>query len=97
MLGKKEVQHIAELARIGMTEEEIEKYQKDLSAVLDYFKKLEEVDTEKVPTLDHIVGQKNVYRQEDRVEDFGEKGKNKILENVPHKKNSQIKVKSVLS
>ncbi len=36
MLSKEETQHIAKLARLGLSESEIEKYQKDLSAILDF-------------------------------------------------------------
>ena len=95
MLTKKEVAHIAALARIGLSEEEIPKYQKDLSAILDYFKKLEELDTEKTDPIGHITGRSNSYR-EDKARDFGDLGREAILENVPEKKDKFIKVKSVL-
>ena len=48
MLSKEEILHIATLARIGVSEKDVEKYQHDLSDILDYFKKLEEADTEGV-------------------------------------------------
>jgi len=49
MISKQEVEHIAKLARLELTEKEIEKLQKDMSAVLDYFdllKKAPKVETE---------------------------------------------------
>jgi aspartyl-tRNA(Asn)/glutamyl-tRNA(Gln) amidotransferase subunit C len=94
MLSKDEVQHIAQLARIGVTDEEVEKYQKELSAILDYFEQLKEVDTEKIEPIGHITGMENIYR-EDKAEDFGDKGKKEILENAPETKDGYIKVKSV--
>jgi len=95
MLEKKEIKHIASLARIGVSEKEIEKYRKDLSSVLDYFEKLEKVDTSKVEPIGHISGVENITRI-DRDEDFGNLGKDAIFKNVPEKKNGHIKVKSVL-
>lgn len=95
MLSKDEVQHIAALARIGLTDEEMEKYQKDLSAILDYFKKLQELDTENVEPVSYITGQFNVTRSDKR-EDFGDLGREAILKNIPEKKGGFVKVKSVL-
>ena len=95
MLTRDEVKKIASLARIGLDESEIPKYQKDLSAILDYFKKLQELNTEKVEPISHITGRFNFYR-EDKQEDFGDLGKEAIMENTPEKKDGFVKVKSVL-
>jgi len=95
MLSKNEIKHIAELARIGLNEKEIEKYRKDLSAVLDYFKKLEEIDTENVEPVGHITETLNIAR-EDREKEFSEAGKKKIIKNMPETKEGYLKVKSVL-
>jgi len=40
MISKEEVKHIAKLARLGLTEKEVGKYQKELSSILDYIEKL---------------------------------------------------------
>lgn len=95
MLSPEEVKKIAALARIGLTEEETEKYQKELSAILDYFKKLQELDTEKIEPIGHITGRFNSFR-EDKQEDFGSLGKVAIMKNAPETKDKFIKVKSVL-
>ena len=95
MLSKNEIKHIAELARIGLNEKEIEKYRKDLSAVLDYFKKLEEIDTENVEPVGHITETFNAAR-EDREKEFSEAGKKRIIKNMPETKEGYLKVKSVL-
>ncbi len=95
MLTKDEIKHIAALARISLTDEETEKYQKDLSAILDYFKKLEELDTEKIEPIGHITGRFNSFR-EDKQEDFGSLEKVAIMKNAPETKDKFIKVKSVL-
>lgn len=95
MLTQEEVFHIAELARIRLTKEEAEKYQRDLSAILSYFEKLQEVDTENVEPIGHITGVLNVYR-EDKKEDFGDLGREAILANLPRRNGDFIQVKSVL-
>jgi len=95
MLSKEEILHIATLARIGLDEKDIEKYQHDLSAILDYFKKLSELDVKNIQPIGHITGMQNVFRT-DRNEDFGPAGKEAIFKNVPETKDGYIKVKSVL-
>lgn len=95
MLTKEEVKKIAALARIGISKEEVEKHQKDLSAVLDYFKKLEELDTTDTEVIGHITGREDVWR-EDQAEAFGDLGKEAILKNAPETKDGYLKVKSVL-
>jgi len=95
MLSREEILNIATLARIGLDEKDIEKYQSELSAILDYFKKLEELDVKNVEPIGHITGMQDVFRT-DKNEDFGSIGKEEILKNVPEKKDGYIKVKSVL-
>ncbi len=95
MLSKEEILHIATLARIGVSEKDVEKYQHDLSDILDYFKKLEEADTEGIEPIGHITGMQNSFRT-DANADFGSLGKEAIMKNVPEVKDEYIKVKSVL-
>ncbi len=94
-LTKDEIRDIATLARIGVTDEEVDTFQKGLSDVLGYFKKLQEVDTENVEEIGHITGITDIYRS-DSVLELDEKGKKAIMDNVPDKKDNYIKVKSVL-
>ncbi|HDZ85373.1 MAG TPA: Asp-tRNA(Asn)/Glu-tRNA(Gln) amidotransferase subunit GatC [Candidatus Moranbacteria bacterium] len=93
MISKDEVKHIAALARIGLSDEEIEKYQKDLSTVLDWVEQLKEVDVENVEPVSHIIGMENVVR-DDKKTDYKHKGK--ITEMFPEKKDNYDKVKSAL-
>lgn len=95
MLSREEILNIATLARIGLEDKEIEKYQHELSDILDYFKKLEELDVSNVEPIGHITGMQDVFRN-DREEDFGGLGKDAILKNAPEVKDRFIKVKSVL-
>jgi aspartyl-tRNA(Asn)/glutamyl-tRNA(Gln) amidotransferase subunit C len=95
MLSREEVKHIASLSRIGIEDKEVEDYQKNLSAILDYFKELEELDTKSIEPIGHITGRDNVSRNDERgVKDKFE-GED-ILKNAPERKDGYIKVKSVL-
>ena len=94
-LTKDEVRDIVLLARIGVTDDEIILYQKDLSNVLGYFEKLQEVNTNGVEEIGHITGVTDVYRSDDVIE-MDDDGKEKIMDNIPNKRDSYIKVKSVL-
>ncbi|MFA6183800.1 MAG: Asp-tRNA(Asn)/Glu-tRNA(Gln) amidotransferase subunit GatC [Parcubacteria group bacterium] len=96
MLKKEDILHIAGLARIGLREEEIEKYQRELSLILDYFKKLEKVDTEKVEPIGHITGSHSVMR-DDTVSDCEENSKKEIINNFPLKRDDQAQVRSILA
>lgn len=101
MISKQEVQHIAKLARLGITEKEQGKFQKDLSSVLGYFKSLKQVDVSKVePTFhpaEHFFERKLGIMREDKPESQPVEVVNKLIEVVPAKKNRYVKVRSILS
>jgi len=93
MITKEEVEHIAKLARLGLTDEEIEKYQKELSSILDYIEKLKEVDIKGVEATCHSVKIENIMR-----EDKSAKVKtpeSKLMESAPETKEGYLKVKSI--
>jgi aspartyl-tRNA(Asn)/glutamyl-tRNA(Gln) amidotransferase subunit C len=91
MLSKKQVEHIAYLARLKLTEKEKEKFSKELSQILNFVKKLNEVDTEKVePFVFEKI--KNVLR-EDKIKKY-EKFK-KLIDQAPEKEGNFIKIKKV--
>jgi aspartyl-tRNA(Asn)/glutamyl-tRNA(Gln) amidotransferase subunit C len=94
MLTTEEVKHIALLARIGLSDSEVEKYRKELSGVLDFFHELGELDLSKETTDDGMPVKENDTR-EDRVVEFGGVGREDILNGVPVKKDGFIKVRSV--
>lgn len=92
-LTKDEVKHIAELARIGVDEEELEKFSTDLSAVLDWISKLEEADVSAVSPMARVAGSINVAR-EDRMRESD--SREEIIRLFPEERNGYDKVKSVL-
>lgn len=97
MISKDDVKHIAHLARIGITDEEVEKFQKDIGAILDYVKELEEVDTDAVEPTSHVTGIENVMRRDEVREKIPQDSKKKLIEAVPKKKSGYVKTKAILS
>jgi aspartyl-tRNA(Asn)/glutamyl-tRNA(Gln) amidotransferase subunit C len=94
MISKEEVQRIAKLARLELTEQEIEKMQKDLSSILDYMDILKKVKGGK-----EAVHAKNDAVNVVRKDEIGEKQPHlagDLIEAAPQKQDMYIKVKAVL-
>ncbi|HOW88322.1 MAG TPA: Asp-tRNA(Asn)/Glu-tRNA(Gln) amidotransferase subunit GatC [Candidatus Omnitrophota bacterium] len=60
-----DIKKVAELARLNLKPEEQAKLEKDLSAILDYVKKLEKLDTSKVEPTSHVLDMENVFRADE--------------------------------
>jgi aspartyl-tRNA(Asn)/glutamyl-tRNA(Gln) amidotransferase subunit C len=63
-LTTEEVRHVAELAKLRLSETEIEQYTGQLSAILEYAERLQEVDTSSVPPTPYILPLVNVMRDD---------------------------------
>ncbi len=97
MLTKKEVEKIAELARLGISEEEKGKFAEDLSLVLGYVNKLSEVNVEKVEPMTGGTILESVIRKDDESKDIADdEMKADILNAAPDKENGYFKVPSIL-
>ncbi|OGF20370.1 hypothetical protein A2Y83_05390 [Candidatus Falkowbacteria bacterium RBG_13_39_14] len=94
-INKTKIEEIAKLARIKLSEEEKQKYEKQFSSILDYFEQLKEVDTENVGAFINSNTGESIMR-EDIIEGCEEKASNDILEEVPERKGRYVKVKKVL-
>jgi aspartyl-tRNA synthetase len=88
-----EVRHVAKLARLSLTGEEVGKYAEDLNAILDYVATLDELDTEDVPPTSHVLDMNNVWRND---EPAGSSAAESILRNAPHRKDSFFQVPRIL-
>lgn len=64
MITRKDVEHVALLARLELTEEEKELYTGQLAKILEYASVLRELDTENVPPLAHVLPLQNVFRED---------------------------------
>jgi aspartyl-tRNA(Asn)/glutamyl-tRNA(Gln) amidotransferase subunit C len=63
-LTRDDVRKIAHLARLELTEDEVDLYQKRLTAVLDYVATLDELDLDGIPPTTHAVAQVNILRDD---------------------------------
>ncbi len=64
MLTMAEVEHVAMLARLYLTEEEKKIYSEQLSSILEYARKLEELDTGNVSPTAHVLPLENIFRED---------------------------------
>ena len=94
-----DIKHIAGLARIKITEKEEKGLKKDLSSILEYIEKLNEVDTTGVEPLYQTTGLVDSFREDEPRGEFkmDENLNEKLIDQAPHKENRFIKVKSVLA
>lgn len=92
-LSLEEVRHIATLARVGMTEEEMEQLREQLSDILEHFEVLKQVDTTDVPPTSHPIAMGNVLREDQASPSFT---REEIMSNAPQEKEGHFKVKLVL-
>ena len=65
MLNDEQVRHVAKLARIKLTDEEVKKFGKQLSNVLEYIDVLSEVDTKDVVGTNQVTGLTNVMDKDE--------------------------------
>jgi aspartyl-tRNA(Asn)/glutamyl-tRNA(Gln) amidotransferase subunit C len=65
MLDRAQVLHVARLARLELSEEEVERFSAELSKVVDYIEKIEELDLEGVPPTSHVVDVTNALRPDE--------------------------------
>jgi len=93
LITQKDVEHVEKLARIAISDEEKEKYQGQLEAILDYVGQLQKINTDHVQPTAHPHEVSNVWR-EDVARPF-----QKILgllKNAPEKEETYFKVKKVI-
>lgn len=88
-LTKEEVVKIAKLARLSLNEAEIEKYSKDLNAILGYVEQLQELDTKNVEPMIGAINHQKPLR-EDKAVSSGLQGE--MLKNAPDTEETAIKV-----
>jgi aspartyl-tRNA(Asn)/glutamyl-tRNA(Gln) amidotransferase subunit C len=92
-LTREQVMNIAELAKLDLTEAEIEHYGDQLSAVLDYAERLKQLDTDDIPPTATVLPLQNVMR-----EDIARPSlpRDKALANAPSAVDGQFRVDAVL-
>jgi len=95
-LSKEETNHIADLARLELSEEEVSVYGNQLTHILDYIDQLKEVDTAGIEPTAQVTGLVNVLR-DDKIFEWDKEEIKLALEQSPELENKQIKVKRILN
>jgi aspartyl-tRNA(Asn)/glutamyl-tRNA(Gln) amidotransferase subunit C len=92
-LTLQEVEHIAELARLTLSETEKEEYRGQLSAILDYAQRLLDLDTEGIPPTSSVLPPQSVLRKDEIKASLGPET---VLKNSKHTKDNQFQVPPVM-
>ena len=92
-LSCEEVEHIALLARLGLSEAEIERFRGQLSDILVNFEILKQVDTSDIPPTAHSIEIENVLREDEVSPSLPEE---EVLASAPSREGGYFKVKAVL-
>ena len=91
--GIEEVQYIALLARLGVSEADLEMFSGQLSNILENFELLQKVDTTGVPPTSHPVALSNVIREDEVTPSFPPE---EMLANAPQEEEGCFRVRAVL-
>jgi len=92
-LSREEVQHIALLARLGLSETEIEKFRLQLSDILENFEILKQADTSTLSPTAKPSGLQNVFRLDEAKASYPVED---VLANAPQQDDNCFKVRAVL-
>ena len=92
-IDKTQVRKVAKLSRLELTEPEVEEFTGQLSAILDYVEKMNELDTTDIEPLAHCLPISNVLREDCARESLGTE---KVLANAPQRDGEFFKVPKIL-
>ena len=92
-IDQAQVRKVAKLSRLELTEAEVEEFTGQLSAILDYMEKMNELDTDNVEPLAHCLPISNVFRRDSVKESLGTE---KTLSNAPQRDGQFFKVPKIL-
>jgi len=90
---KATIEHVANLARLNLTQDEMDRLTSEMENIISYVDKLNELDTSGVKPMEHVIPIKNVFR-EDRVEKSYDR--EKVLSNAPSRENGCFKVPKIV-
>lgn len=91
---RKDVEHIAELARLSFEEKELESFTVELNEILNYVEKLNELNTENIEPLSYPIEVNNVFREDTLRQSVSTE---EALKNAPEKDESFFKVPKVIN
>ncbi len=92
-ITKEQVEHVASLARLNLSEEEKERFTREMEDIIAFADKLNELDTEGVMPTAHVIPIQNVFREDVIKPSFD---REKILQNAPAKEDGCFKVPKIV-
>jgi aspartyl-tRNA(Asn)/glutamyl-tRNA(Gln) amidotransferase subunit C len=92
-LSSKEVEYVARLARLEITDKETEKFTTQLNDILGYIDKLNELDTKGVEPMTHAIAVTNAFRDDKIIDSIGTE---KALANAPDGRGEFFRVPKVI-
>ncbi len=93
IIDEQQVRAVAKLSRLDLTDAEVGVFSRQLSAILEYIEKLNELDTTNVEPLAHCLPISNVFREDKAKESLGME---KTLANAPQRDGEFFKVPKIL-
>jgi aspartyl-tRNA(Asn)/glutamyl-tRNA(Gln) amidotransferase subunit C len=91
MIDREQVLHVARLARLALSEEEVERMSTELSGILDHVDKIGELDLEGTEPTSHVVALENVLRPDEPLPSLP---RERALEGAPDTDESAFRVPS---
>lgn len=88
-----QVKHVANLARLAVSEEEAQKFTKQLDDIITFAEQLNELDTDHVEPTSHVLPIKNVMRKDEAKPGLPVE---EVLKNAPDSKDGHIRVPSII-
>jgi aspartyl-tRNA(Asn)/glutamyl-tRNA(Gln) amidotransferase subunit C len=92
-LSREEVLHVARLARVGVTDDDVSRLQQQLSSILEHFAVLRQIDTDEVPPTTHTLALESVLASDQPRESLTQ---DEVLTNAPLRQNGYLRVRAVL-
>lgn len=92
-LSREDVEHIADLSKLTLSDEEITRYQEQLSAILEHFDRLRELETEDISPTATVLPLRSVMREDESRPPLD---RGKVLDNAPEAEDGCFRVPAVL-
>jgi aspartyl-tRNA(Asn)/glutamyl-tRNA(Gln) amidotransferase subunit C len=92
-LSREQVLHIALLARLGLTDAEVDRFREQLSNILENFEVLQQVDTSDVPPTAQSIALQNVMKSDEAADSLPQ---GEVLANAPRREGDLFRVRAVL-
>jgi aspartyl-tRNA(Asn)/glutamyl-tRNA(Gln) amidotransferase subunit C len=92
-VGREAIEHVANLARLNLSEEEKTRLASEMGDIIGYFDKLNELDTTGIKPMEHVIPLRNVFREDEVKKSYD---REKILANAPSKADGCFSVPKVV-